>query len=67
MNPMQMMFNQMMNRLKNANTPQANNMLDMINNNDVSGIEKFGRNVAQARGVDFDSEFAKFKNQFGMK
>jgi hypothetical protein len=64
---MQMMYNQMINRLKSTNTPQANNILDMINNNDVSGIEKFGRNVAQARGVDFDSEFARFKSQFGMK
>jgi hypothetical protein len=39
----------------------------MIQNNDISGIESFGRNVAQSRGMDFDSEFAKFKSQFGMK
>jgi hypothetical protein len=56
-----------MQRLRQNGTPQANNLLNMIQNNDISGIESFGRNVAQSRGMDFDSEFAKFKSQFGMK
>jgi hypothetical protein len=66
-NPMQMMYQQMMNRLKQSNSPQANNVLDMINRGDISGVEQFGRNIAQSRGVDFDAEFLKFKSQFGMK
>jgi phage head maturation protease len=61
------MYRQAMNRLKNNNSPQARNMLEMIDKGDISGIESFGRNVAQSRGVDFDSEFAKFKSQFGFK
>lgn len=66
-NPMQMMYQQMMNRLKNSNTPQANSVLEMISKNDMQGIENFGRNVAKSRGVDFDAEFQKFKNQCGFK
>jgi hypothetical protein len=62
-----MMYQQAMNRLKQSNSPQANNVLDMINRGDISGVEQFGRNIAQSRGVDFDTEFAKFKSRFGMK
>jgi formate dehydrogenase maturation protein FdhE len=66
-NPQQTLYQQLINRLKRANTPQANNVLEMLSRNDTQGIENFGRNIAKERGVDFDAEFQKFKNQFGMK
>lgn len=66
-NPMQMMYQQLTNKLKQTNTPQANNVLNMLQNGNTNGIEQFGRNIAKERGVDFDTEFQKFKNQFGMK
>jgi hypothetical protein len=64
---MQMMYQQLTNKLKQTNTPQANNVLNMLQNGNTNGIEQFGRNIAKERGVDFDTEFQKFKNQFGMK
>jgi hypothetical protein len=63
MNP-NMMLQMAMQKLRQNGTPQANNFLEMIKNNDISGIEQFGRNMAQSRGVDFDAEFEKFKSQF---
>lgn len=47
--------------------PMAKNFMDMAQKGDLSGIEKFGRNMAKERGIDFDSEFEKFKSQFGFK
>jgi hypothetical protein len=64
---MQMMYQQLTNKLKQTNTPQANNVLNMLQNGNTNVIEQFGRNIAKERGVDFDTEFQKFKNQFGMK
>jgi formate dehydrogenase maturation protein FdhE len=64
MNPQQTLYQQLINRLKRANTPQANNVLEMLSRNDTQGIENFGRNIAKERGVDFDAEFQKFKSQF---
>ena len=43
------------------------NVMGMAQKGDISGVENFGRNIAKERGVDFDSEFEKFKRQFPMK
>lgn len=64
MNPLQLMFNSIMNSPKMNNNPMAKNVLDMARSGDVTGIEQFGRNIAKERGVDFDQAFANFKNQF---
>lgn len=47
-----------------GNNPMAQSMIDMVQNNDISGIEQLGRNVAKERGLDFDKAFADFKSQF---
>ena len=47
-----------------ANNPIVMNMLDMAKSGDISGIEQIGRNIAKEKGIDFDKEFSKFKNQF---
>jgi hypothetical protein len=38
----------------------------MARNNDEKGIEQVARNLCAQRGLDFDTEFAKFKQQFGL-
>ena len=62
-NPQQIIQNMMGNNeiMKN---PMAKNILGMAKNGDIAGVEQLGRNIAKERGVDFDQEFAKFKNQF---
>ena len=47
--------------------PMIKNVMGMAQKGDISGVENFGRNIAKERGVDFDSEFEKFKRQFPMK
>jgi hypothetical protein len=66
-NPMQMMMYQMMNNPRYANNSMAQNIFSMAMNGDIKGIEQFGRNIANERGVNFDEEFQKFKKQHGMK
>ena len=66
-NPMQMILNQMINSPQIKSNPMAQNVINMAKNGDVDGIEQFGRNIAKEKGVDFDKEFANFKNQFHIK
>lgn len=42
----------------------AQNLLQMVNNRDIQGIENMARNVAKERGVDYDKEFNNFKQMF---
>ena len=44
--------------------PMAQNLLQMVNNRDIQGIENMARNVARERGVDYDKEFNNFKQMF---
>lgn len=53
-----------MNYLKNNNNPMINNLVKMAENNDVKGLEEFGRNFYRERGKDFDKEFDDFKDMF---
>lgn len=46
----------MINYLSNNNNPIAQNVLEMANNNDIEGIEKFARNYLKEQGRDFDTE-----------
>lgn len=47
--------------------PMIRNVMGMAQKGDILGVENFGRNIAKERGIDFDSEFEKFKRQFPMK
>ena len=55
-----------MNMLGNNTNPMAQNVLKMAQNGDKEGIEKFARNVCQQKGIDFDKEFASFKDKLGI-
>ena len=78
MNPMQIMqmmrggspqqfIQQMMGNNQIMSNPMARNIMNMAQRGDIQGIEKFGRNIAKEKGIDFDKAFAEFKNQFPIK
>lgn len=59
-NPEQMM----MKYLESQNTPMSNNLLQMAKRGDTQGIESIARNMCQQRGIDFDTAFKSFRNQY---
>ena len=63
-NPRQIIQQMLKDNCQFANNPIVMNMLDMAKSGDISGIEQIGRNIAKEKGIDFDKEFSKFKNQF---
>ena len=44
----------------------SSNILNMAERKDTAGLEQLARNLCQQRGIDFDSEFKKFKDTFGL-
>lgn len=63
-NPQEMIMNMLQQQA--GNTPVGQNLLRMAQNNDGKGIENFARNLCAQRGLDFDKEFAAFKQQLGL-
>ena len=63
-NPQQIIQQMLKDNCQFANNPIVMNMLDMAKSGDISGIEQIGKNIAKEKGIDFDKEFSKFKNQF---
>lgn len=72
MNPMNMLKQYMTRGLTpqnilnkmSMNNPILNNVMKMAQNGDTEGVENFARNICKQRGLDFDKEFDKFKNNF---
>lgn len=73
MNPMNMLKGMMgnmnpknivMNMLKSNSNPIFNNLVEMANKGDNSGVENFARNYMKEQGKDFDKEFSNFKDMF---
>ena len=59
-NPMQMI-----NKLIGTNVnPIFRDLIQKALNGDSKGVETFARNMCKEKGIDFDSEFAKFMNNF---
>lgn len=48
-------------------TPMGQNLINLAENNKGQEIEQIARNMCQQRGVDFDKEFAMFKEMFNSK
>lgn len=63
-NPQQMMMNML--QQSAGNSPIGQNLLTMAKNNDGKGIEQIARNLCAQRGLDFDKEFAAFRQQLGL-
>lgn len=66
-NPQKIIQQMLKDNCQFANNPIVMNMLDMAKSGDISGIEQIGRNIAKEKGIDFDKEFSKFKNQFPLR
>lgn len=48
----------------NINNPILSNVVNMAQNNDAKGVETFARNICKQKGLDFDTEFSKFRSMF---
>lgn len=46
----------------NINNPILNNVMTMAQNGNTKGVETFARNICKQKGLDFDTEFNKFKD-----
>ena len=46
------------------NNPILQNAMSLAQNGNVSGLEMIARNIAQQKGLNFDKEFANFKQYF---
>ena len=57
----QMMLIQMLQGQAGRN-PIAANLLSLARNQDTKGLEEIARNMAKEKGIDFDTEFSKFRN-----
>lgn len=44
------------------NNPILQNATNLAKNGDMTALEVLARNLAQQKGLDFDKEFANFKN-----
>lgn len=60
-NPQQLLTNIMQNQM--GNTPMGQQLMSLMQNGDQSGLETIARNLCAQRGLDFDKEFASFKQQ----
>ena len=63
-NPQQMMINMMQQQV--GNNPIGQNLIELAKKGDGQGIEQIARNLCAQRGLDFDKEFAAFKQQLGL-
>lgn len=63
-NPQTMIMNMLQQQA--GNSPLGQNLLRLAQNNDGKGIEQIARNLCSQRGLDFDKEFAAFKQQLGL-
>ena len=49
-----------------SGTPMGDNLIKMARGGQTADIEKFARNFFESKGMNFDTEFAKFKSQLGI-
>ena len=61
-NPQQLLMN-ILQQNKN-NNPILQNAMNLAQNGNTAALEMIARNLAQQRGLDFDKEFASFKQNF---
>jgi len=59
-NPQQLLMNVL--KQQGNNNPIIQNATNLAKNGNISALEQIARNLAQQKGLDFDTEFANFKN-----
>lgn len=63
-NPEQMMLQYLQQQAQQ--NPMGQNLLSLAQAGNTADIEKIARNICAQRGVDFDKEFAAFKQSLGL-
>lgn len=63
-NPQQLAMNLLQQNM--GNTPIGQNLLQLAQNGQTADIEQIARNLAKQQGIDFDKEFANFKQMLGL-
>ena len=63
-NPEQMMMQYLQEQAQK--TPMGQNLLSLAQSGNTADIEKIARNICAQRGIDFDKEFAAFKQSLGL-
>ena len=63
-NPQQMIMSMFQSSF--GDNPIGKNLISLAKNNDGKGIEQIARNLCAQRGLDFDKEFAAFRQQLGL-
>ena len=63
-NPEQMMLQYLQQQAQQ--NPMGQNLLSLVQSGNTADIEKIARNICAQRGVDFDKEFAAFKQSLGL-
>lgn len=61
-NPQQLVMSILQQRAQES--PMYANLLQLAQGGDQKGLEQIARNLAKERGMDFDKEFANFKQIF---
>jgi hypothetical protein len=61
-NPQQLVMSVLQQRAQE--NPMYANLLQLAQGGDQKGLEQIARNLAKERGMDFDKEFANFKQIF---
>ena len=62
-NPMQILINQIKNNL--GVNPMTQNIINLAQKNDVSGLEQIARNLGKEKGVDVDKLYNQTLERFG--
>ena len=55
---------QMISQVIGGNNPMVANLMQMARKGNKEEIETFARNYCKEKNIDFDTEFAKFMNNF---
>ena len=63
-NPQQLLMNVLQTSMRG--TPMGDNLINLVQQGNKTEIERIARNMAQQRGLDFDTEFKAFKNKIGL-
>ena len=63
-NPEQMMLQYLQQQAQQ--NPMGQNLLSLAQTGNTADIEKIARNICAQRGIDFDKEFAAFKQSLGL-
>ena len=63
-NPEQMMLQYLQQQAQQ--NPMGQNLLSLAQAGNAADIEKIARNICAQRGMDFDKEFAAFKQSLGL-